>query len=149
MTWPTFLYELKPRDQQITPLELYQEQSSQNHAGATLGITLRIVPQERVLIITEILMRGFADNVARTYDRGELVYQVAGLGVQHILFDRNVLAETGGQRGAQDILLPNALMVPPQTQFQATFEYSAAAAGTHRSVVAVRGLLVPRGNFAF
>lgn len=141
------LFQLGDRDRRITPIELFDGQVGENHTAANFNATLPVVPKERILLLNWVFLRMFADGVlVPSFIR--LEYQESGVGAESVIFERNYGSEGLAVQGAVETMWPHELLIPPESQLRIEYTYSGVGGGNHKSTAAIRGLLIPRGNFS-
>lgn len=144
--FPDFLYRLTPRDEQVTPLELYFERYAYADTAALVGDAIFTTPNNRLLILTGVtiaMIAGAAQNPLYSI----LDYTAAdGSGPNIELAVRTWTATTGTNVCLHE-RSNGPLIIPPSSRLTLTGAFSAGVASN--SVVAtLQGYYIPRGNFA-
>lgn len=138
-----YLYELTPRDQQVTPFELVSININGSTAGASLVTSTYTVPQGRILVVSSCLVS--IQCGVGSKPRNALVESTDTQSVAVGLFAKNyqVLANNTHI----DANSFNEVWCGPGDVIDGYCEWDTAVAGNALSVT-VRGILIPRGNVA-
>lgn len=137
-----FLYELTPRDLQVTPLELDFQEQVLNQAAATIQPSF-VVPQGRVLILRSALAEALGGG-------GQTVSVIQ----IHFLRQNSTQAFkiisdliVAGAPASAELAWSGLVLIPPGASVVALCQYSAGVA-VNTARLYTTGILIPRGNLA-
>lgn len=143
--FPDWIYKFTPRDEQVTPLELYDSGTDVVVFGASYQTTLGTVPKGRILLL---------DNINVQLTSGAAVVPLAYIlhTVNAIPFGSSIVGcqaptteTSAGVPWFNNKNTSGTIIEPDKTLYITTF-FSGAAA--NRTEVKIRGVMIPRGNFA-
>lgn len=139
------LYQLTPRDEQVTWLEQNMTWMQLSASQSTIS-TFFVVPQNRVLILDHIMMVGEAGATQTTDLMQALVYQntIGGALAGALFIEREA---TSPVRKNISRNFQKTMIGPGQILWMGIL--FSAAVNPNFAQISTNGLLIPRGNMAF
>lgn len=145
-----FLYQLTPRDQQVTGLELHIEKKTFSNAAFTVGVQYQ-VPLGRVLLLNHLRIAAIANPAATLqylfayilspFDSNPMeLFNVTGQTNRIDTYGAIISAAYGGDRRL-DLAIPEGYVVGAQGTWD-------NAANPNRCEMTIGGIEIPRGTIA-
>lgn len=140
------LYDLTPRDEQVTPLEVFNFRQSVATATANIVVTIPIIPKCRILLITHIhafLSPGSAQNIVNYFVDAKIDSRTDVLA----LYQAAVAGVGFAPNTADTINYPCYIFVKPGSIISLDASFNTGVA-VNTAGLSISGILIPRGNIA-
>lgn len=140
--FPDWVYKFTPRDEQVTPLEIFINADNKTLASTYLEVPVFVVPLDRILILTSVTFQVLA-GAGQSADYSHLYFTGSGGSVY------TAIAKAWERRvaGVEIATIDCEVHIPGGTTIVAANFFDVGAVDNIAEHT-VTGILIPRGNFA-